>query len=143
VKRPGVASEARQGAASKAGRTPGVYRCPFFLDSPYRISSASTTYMHTCLPLTARRQAAGCFWEVYGPEGWEMCSRKRKQTPTKLRVTEYNQDGGSGCDGNVSTRSRMPKQSAKHESCSLLDQLAIHLICMVHYDVSSLNQNDF
>lgn len=70
-----------------------------------------------------------------------MCSRKRKQTLTRLRVTEYNQDGGS--DGNVSTRSRMPKQSAKHESCSLLDQLAIHLICMVHYDVSSLNQNDF
>jgi hypothetical protein len=72
-----------------------------------------------------------------------MCSRKRKQTLTRLRVTEYNQDGGSGCDGNVSTRSRMPKQSAKHESCSLSDQLAIHLICMVHYDVSSLNQNDF
>jgi hypothetical protein len=44
-----IAGEARQGVASKAGRAPGVYRCPSFLDSPYRISSASTTYMHTCL----------------------------------------------------------------------------------------------
>jgi hypothetical protein len=54
VKRRGVASEARQGVASKPGQTPGVYRCSFPIDSLYRISSASTIII--CIPVCCAQQ---------------------------------------------------------------------------------------
>jgi hypothetical protein len=49
VKRPGVASEASRALPAKRGKRQEYIDVLFPIDSPYRISSASTTYMHTCL----------------------------------------------------------------------------------------------
>jgi hypothetical protein len=49
VKQPGVASEASRASPVKRGKRQEYIGVLFLIDSPYRISSASTTYMHTCL----------------------------------------------------------------------------------------------
>jgi len=58
----------------------------------------------------------------------------------KAKAERIQQGWGFGCVGSPGTRSRMQKQSDKHESCSRLADWLVYLTCMVHCDVSFPNQ---
>src|SRR5271163_2931378 len=59
---------------------------------------------------------------------------------TRLRLNEYNEDGGSGVSTIWALDLECKKQSDKHESCSRLAGWLVHLTCMVYCDVSFPNQ---